>query len=205
MNENIKNVTLDSCVDGDTAKFNMDGEIIKFRFIGIDTPESVHPKKKVEPFGKEASEYTCNELKNAKEILVEYEENSKKDKYERELAWIWVDNELLQKKIIEKGYGQVSYIYDKYKYTLNLCAIQKETMANNIGVWSQKSYKEGYCKNIDTAGISKDIILIRNSEISNNTQNNKGLTFIIVLVLILSIIFSKNYRKKILKQVKKFH
>ena len=55
MNENIKSVTLDSCVDGDTAKFNIDGQILKFRFIGIDTPESVHPKKKVEPFGKKAS------------------------------------------------------------------------------------------------------------------------------------------------------
>ena len=204
MNENIKSVTLDSCVDGDTAKLNIDGQILKFRFIGIDTPESVHPKKKVEPFGKEASEYTCKELKNAKEILVEYEKDNKKDKYERELAWIWVDDELLQKKIIANGYGQVAYIYDKYKYTLNLCAIQKETMANKIGVWSQKSYKEGYCKNIDTDGISKDIILIKNDEVSIDTQNNsKGLTFIIIVVFILSLIFSKSYRKKLLKQAKR--
>ena len=73
---NKDEVTLAKCVDGDTARFNINGEVKSTRFIAIDTPESVHPKKKVEPYGKEASNYTCNKLKNANKIVLEYDENS---------------------------------------------------------------------------------------------------------------------------------
>ena len=46
-------VTLDKCVDGDTAWFILDGNKIKARFLAIDTPEST---TKVEEYGKEANE-----------------------------------------------------------------------------------------------------------------------------------------------------
>ena len=65
-----KTVKFDSCVDGDTANFIMNKEKIKVRFLAIDTPETKHPKKGAEPFGKEASNYTCNRLKNAKKIII---------------------------------------------------------------------------------------------------------------------------------------
>ena len=70
-------VTLEACVDGDTAKFKTSSsEVIKARFLAIDTPETVHPTKGEEPFGKEASNYTCDTLTNAKEIKLEYDNNS---------------------------------------------------------------------------------------------------------------------------------
>ena len=48
------------CVDGDTAKFLYKEEKITARFLAIDTPETVHPTKEEEAYGKEASKYTCN-------------------------------------------------------------------------------------------------------------------------------------------------
>ena len=75
--ETIK-VELSECVDGDTAKFIYNNEKITARFLAIDTPETVHPTKDVEEFGKEASEYTCNKLTNAKEIKLEYDKDSDK-------------------------------------------------------------------------------------------------------------------------------
>jgi len=72
-------VTLNKCVDGDTAWFNLNNETIKTRFLAIDTPESTN---KIEEYGKEASSYTCNLLTNASVIEIEYDENSDKtDKY----------------------------------------------------------------------------------------------------------------------------
>ena len=50
-------VTFSKCVDGDTIKVNIDGEINIVRMLAIDTPESVHPTKGVEYYGKEASNY----------------------------------------------------------------------------------------------------------------------------------------------------
>ena len=54
------------CSDGDTARFKIKGEEKKVRFLAIDTPEVNHQEKGTEPFGKEASDYTCNALSNAK-------------------------------------------------------------------------------------------------------------------------------------------
>ena len=63
-----KEVTFESCVDGDTIRVLIDGKKTTIRFLAIDTPETKHPKKGVEPYGKEASEYTCNRVKNAKKL-----------------------------------------------------------------------------------------------------------------------------------------
>ena len=52
-------VTLDQCVDGDTAWFDIDGKRTKVRFLYIDTPESTN---QIEPYGKEASDYTKEQL-----------------------------------------------------------------------------------------------------------------------------------------------
>ena len=58
-------VTLSKCVDGDTAHFYINGKNVKVRFLAIDTPETVKPGTPVQPYGKEASEFTSNALKNA--------------------------------------------------------------------------------------------------------------------------------------------
>lgn len=131
-------VTLEDCVDGDTAKFrNSSNEVIKARFLAVDTPESVHPTKGVEPFGKEASEFTCNTLKNAKEIKIEYDlDSDEEDNYGRKLVWVFVDNSLLQELLISKGYAEVAYLYGDYKYTSLLQDTQVVAKVNKVGIWS---------------------------------------------------------------------
>lgn len=134
-----KEVRLSKCVDGDTAKFEIDGEVKRVRFLAIDTPESVHPKKKVEKYGKEASNYTCSKLTNAKKIILEYDDNSTKtDKYDRELAWVFVDDELLQKDLIKKGYAKVAYLYGKYKYTDILKEEEQRAKTKKLKIWAEK-------------------------------------------------------------------
>lgn len=134
--ERIK-IDFDSCVDGDTIKAKIDGDVSTIRFLAVDTPETVHPKKKVEPFGKEASNYTCNRVKNAKKLELEYDPGSDRtDKYKRTLGWIYVDNSLLQKELIEKGYAKVAYIYGNYLYTDELKDIEHSVKNKKIGVWS---------------------------------------------------------------------
>ena len=53
-------VTFSKCVDGDTIKVKVKNKEATVRMLAVDTPESVHPKKIVEYYGKEASDYTCN-------------------------------------------------------------------------------------------------------------------------------------------------
>ncbi len=134
-------VILDKCVDGDTASFIIDGKKKKVRFLGIDTPESVHPYKEVEKYGKDASEYTCYLLKNANTIELSYENNlSKTDKYGRILAWVWADNNLVQKELVSIGYAEVRYIYANYSKLDELFEAQEDAKLNKLGIWYD--YKE---------------------------------------------------------------
>jgi len=150
-------VTFEKCVDGDTAHFKLNGEVLKTRFLAINTPEST---TKHEFYGKEVSEYVCNKLKNATKIELEYDEESEKlDKYGRTLAWIIVDGENLQMDLVKKGYAEVKYIYGDYKYVNELKKLEKEAKSQKLGMW--QDYKEtiDYAKYI-YIGIGGIIIII---------------------------------------------
>ena len=183
-------VEFSDCVDGDTAKFIYKDEVISARFLAIDTPETVHPNKDEEEFGKEASEYTCNKLKNAKEIELEYDDDSDKtDKYDRHLVWVFVDDVLLQKKLISKGYASVAYLYGDYKYTKELKEAELEAENNKLGIWSIKEEKDNKKKEEVKQEINYKEIII--------------LTGIIVIMYIFSSKARKKVKTKVKKQIKK--
>ena len=130
-------VKFEACVDGDTIKVILDDKKTTVRFLAIDTPETVHPTKGEQPFGKEASNYTCNKVKNAKKLEIEYDEGSTKtDKYNRALGWVFIDDTLLQKDLVSLGYAKVAYLYGDYKYTDELKKEESTAKSKKLGVWS---------------------------------------------------------------------
>lgn len=74
-------------VDGDTVDAIIDGKKTRIRLLGIDTPETVHPRKPVEKFGKEASNFTRKTLEG-KNVWLTFD-NEPIDHYGRRLAYIW--------------------------------------------------------------------------------------------------------------------
>lgn len=168
----VKSVVFRRCVDGDTAIFVVDGEEQKFRFLAIDTPESVHPTKAIEEYAKDASEYTCNKLTNAKEVVVEYENSGKTDKYGRHLGWIWVDGSLLQKELIDVGYAKVAYIYGKYRYTNSLCLAQSIAKKEKYGLWSTET-EDGYCSTVDLTDVQNNIDYSNIGDVEKNEEDNE--------------------------------
>ena len=144
----LEKVKLDKCIDGDTASFIYKKETTKFRFLSVNAPEST---SKVEEYGPEASEYTCNELKNAKKIEIEFEENSeKKDKYDRYLVYVFVDGELLQEKLLYNGLADLKYNKNNYKYTDRLERANEHAKNELIGIYSTKEYQEELEENLLT-------------------------------------------------------
>ena len=138
-------VKLVECIDGDTARFIINGKEEKVRFLGIDAPESTNY---IEEYGIDASNYTCNMLKNAKNIYIEYDLNSdKRDKYGRVLGWVFVDNNNLSELLVSRGYAEVKYIYGDYKYIDKLCKVQYDAYKDKLGIWSLNDYeyKDNYC------------------------------------------------------------
>lgn len=74
-------------VDGDTIDAIIEGKKTRIRLLGIDTPETVHPRKPIEEFGKEASEYTRKTLEG-KNVWLTFDAEPV-DHYGRRLAYIW--------------------------------------------------------------------------------------------------------------------
>lgn len=127
------------CVDGDTIKVTFNEEVITVRMLAIDTPESVSTQVEDEYYGKEASDYTCNLITNANTIELEYDSNSDKtDKYGRTLAWVFIDNELLQNLLVRNGYAEVAYLYGDYKYTNILEESEILAKKEKLGIWKDE-------------------------------------------------------------------
>ncbi len=89
-------------VDGDTLEILKYGKTEKVRLIGVDTPETLDPRKPVQCFGKEASDKTKG-LLNGKSVRLEFDSIvGEKDKYGRLLAYVWNENELVNLKLLKE-------------------------------------------------------------------------------------------------------
>lgn len=178
-------VTLAKCVDGDTANFNLNGEVIKARFLAIDTPESTKEK---EPYGKEASNYTCETLTKAKKIEIEYDPDSNKtDKYSRHLVWVFVDGELLQEKILAKGLAEVAYLYGDYKYTEDLQKVEAKAKEKKLNIWSGEIPEDfTEVKKTDT----------EKKEVTKEELEERTWIDYVIIILAAIIVLLKNYKSK---------
>lgn len=140
--ETVK-ATVSRVVDGDTIEIIMpDGETESVRLLLIDTPESVHPDMPEQPYGEESSKYAEEKLPEGKEIELEYD-GPKRGTYDRLLAYIWVDGENFNQKMLEKGYARYAYEYDPpYKYQDEFQKEESEAEEANKRIWSIDGFPE---------------------------------------------------------------
>ena len=92
-------------IDGDTVKIDYNGKATNVRLIGVDTPETVHPNKPVEAYGKEASNFTKN-LLLGESVYLRYDVE-RTDQYSRLLAYLYrvPDGLFVNLEIVRQGYG----------------------------------------------------------------------------------------------------
>ncbi len=127
-------IVVSHVTDGDTIRIQS-GE--KVRLIGIDTPETVDPRRAVGCFGKQASEFTTTELLN-QEVVLE-KDVSETDKYGRLLRYVWVDGVLFNELLVRQGYGYaISYPPD-VKYQDRFKAAQALAQKEKLGLWSESN------------------------------------------------------------------
>ncbi|SEM18289.1 micrococcal nuclease [Mesobacillus persicus] len=134
-----------SVTDGDTIKVKLkDGSEERVRMTLIDTPETKHPRLGVQPFGKEASEFTTSKL-TGKEVVLEMDVEER-DQYGRLLAYVWLGDTLFNELLIEKGYARVAVFPPNTKYVDQFNSVQKKAQAAGVGIWSIENYaqEDGY-------------------------------------------------------------
>lgn len=126
-------------VDGDTLDVAQNGEKLRVRFIGINTPESVDPNRPVECFGKEASQL-MKEASLSRRVRLVYDPNKpKKDDHGRELAYVIRDDGVdLGAYMIQKG-AAYEYTYKKeyYEKQREYRKYEYSAKQETLGLWSK--------------------------------------------------------------------
>lgn len=140
-------VTFKKKIDGDTFRVLLNKKEIKVRLLLVDTPESVKQGTAVQPFALEASDFTEKLLVNAKNIDVEFDKGDRTDRYNRALCYVYVDNKLLQSKLLENGLARVAFVYKPNTTHLKkFKEVEKQAKIKELKIWSKKGYvtKKGF-------------------------------------------------------------
>jgi micrococcal nuclease len=118
-------------IDGDTIEIE-GGK--KVRYLGIDTPETVDPRKPVQCFGIEASNEN-KKLVLGKRVKLE-KDISETDKYGRLLRYVYVDDIFVNDYLVRNGYAYAVTFPPDVKYQQQFLEAQKEARENKRGLWS---------------------------------------------------------------------
>jgi len=117
-------------IDGDTIEIE-GGE--KVRYIGIDTPETVDPRKPVQFFGKEAAEKN-HHLVEGKRVGLQ-KDISETDKYGRLLRYVWLGESMINLVLVKEGYARVSTYPPDVKYQALFIDAEREAREKGLGLW----------------------------------------------------------------------
>ncbi len=127
-------------VDGDTIDVLVDGQEYRVRYIGIDTPETVDPRRPVECFGREASERN-RRLVEGKTVGLELDV-SETDRFGRLLRYVWLDPStgsgqalMVNAQLVEDGYATATAFPPDVRHAELLASLQAEAMQAGIGLW----------------------------------------------------------------------
>lgn len=133
----LERATVTRVVDGDTIDVTLNRRTVRVRLLGVDTPETVHPSRPVECFGREASRF-LKELLEGQTVLLESDASQgDRDRYNRLLRFVWLpDGRLVNYEIIAQGYG-FEYTFNlPYKYQDQFKAAQRAAREAQTGLWA---------------------------------------------------------------------
>lgn len=140
----IYQVSVQRVVDGDTIVVDFPtGERERVRLIGVNTPETVHPKKPVEYYGKEASDFTKREL-TGKRVWLQMDVQVR-DRYQRALGYVWLETpeesesavrrSMFNARLLLEGYGQAMTVQPNSRYAEMFVGFQREAREQSKGLW----------------------------------------------------------------------
>jgi micrococcal nuclease len=126
-------------VDGDTVRVRIPnppaglGAVETIRLIGVDTPETVHPSRPVEFFGKEASGFTRDRLLD-QTVYLAFDWDLR-DRYGRLLAYIYTaGGRCFNAELIREGYGH-AYTRFTFQFMDEFRALEQEARREQRGLW----------------------------------------------------------------------
>ena len=130
----LEEAPVTNVVDGDTIDVLIEGRELRVRYIGIDTPETVDPRRPVGCFGREASERN-RQLVEGRSVGLE-QDVSETDQFGRLLRYVWVDGQMVNAALIEEGYATAATFPPDVKYADLFASLQGQAREADRGLWS---------------------------------------------------------------------
>jgi micrococcal nuclease len=166
-------------IDGDTFRLH-DGSTV--RLIGIDTPETVDPRKNVQWFGREASR-KLREWVKGETVCLKRGGNDDIDKYDRLLRYVWINNGefFVNAELIKQGYA-FAYTRFPFRYKDEFRDYEKEAREKNLGLWDEKKlsiWQEKVEKNIAIAKTCRDADTICPEDALSHIGEKKTVRFFV--------------------------
>jgi micrococcal nuclease len=121
-------------IDGDTIDLRMDGKTKRVRLVGIDTPETVDPRKPVQCFGPEASK-RMKGLLSGKAVTLASKPDEDHDSYGRLLRYVFLDGRDIGAGMIEEGYAQSICAAFPHPKCAAYDALEQAAKTSKIGRW----------------------------------------------------------------------
>jgi len=122
-------------IDGDTIEACcLNGRPETIRYIGVNTPETNHPTKGLEAYGKEAKEANSR-LVAGKTVRLELDVDPR-DRNGRLLAYVYLeDGTFVNAWLVKQGYAQVMTVPPNMKYQELFLRLQREAREAGRGLW----------------------------------------------------------------------
>lgn len=129
---------VDYVIDGDTLILsNRD----KIRFLGINTPEIRKSHQGMtqgveQPWGRDAANY-LKRLLTGQEVTLEFD-GEKTGKYGRVLAYVILNGENVNLRLVQLGYARFNDYGEKLKYDNEFSKAESRARVRNLGLWEGK-------------------------------------------------------------------
>ena len=124
-------------IDGDTIQVRVDGDSRTVRLIGVDTPETKHPTKPVQYFGREASAFTKAALEGKTVMLQKDRAGDTVDRYGRWLRYVLLDGDNFNARLIREGYAHAYRPFPFSKRT-EFIRLEEQARQRGIGLWNRR-------------------------------------------------------------------
>ena len=131
------NATMVRHVDGDTIVIKIEGRQEKVRLIGINTPESVDPRRPVQCFGREASAHLDELLPPGTPLRIVRDVEAR-DRYDRLLAYVYRADDGLFVNLaqIRDGYARLYTFPPNVAHVDQLRDAERQAREAGAGLWS---------------------------------------------------------------------
>jgi micrococcal nuclease len=121
-------------VDGDTLLLANGARV---RLIGVNAPETVKPDWPVEPWGREASEFT-RRFVAAGEVRLQFD-RERLDRFDRFLAYVWVGDRMLNEELLRAGLARFERGF-RYSQSMKrrFAQAEEEAKIERRGIWGEE-------------------------------------------------------------------